>query len=51
MEGFAKQGLRRHAHSRGDVCDCGADAAGNVDGAALRIVGGTMTRWLAAAAA
>ena len=40
MEGFAKQGLRRHAHSRGDVCDCGADAAGNVDGAALRIVGG-----------
>ncbi len=24
----------------GDVCDCGADAAGNVDGAALRIVGG-----------
>lgn len=36
---------------RGGVCDCGTDAAGNVDGAALRIVEGTVTRWLAAAAA
>lgn len=51
MEGFDKQGLRRYAHSRGDVCDCGTDAAGNVNGAALRIVEGTVTRCLAAAAA
>ena len=35
----------------GDACDCGTDTAGNVDGAALRIVEGTVTRWLAAAAA
>ena len=51
MEGFAKQRPRRYAHGRGDVCDCGTDAAGNVDGAALRIVEGTLTRWLAGAAA
>ena len=51
MEGFDKQRLRRYAHSRGDVCDRDTDAAGNVDGAALRIVEGTVTRWLAAAAA
>ena len=35
----------------GDLCDCGTDAAENVDGAALRIAEGTVTRWLAAAAA
>ena len=51
MEGLAKQRLRRYAHGRGDVCDRGTDAAGNVNGAALRIVEGTVTRWLAAAAA
>ena len=51
MEGFAKQRIRRYAHSRGDVCDRGTDAAGNVDVAALGIVEGTVTRWLAAAAA
>ena len=51
MEGFVKQRIRRYAHSRGDVCDCGTDAAGNVDGAALGIVEGTVTRWLTAAAA
>ena len=44
MEGFVKQRIRRYAHSRGDVCDCGTDAAGDVDGAALRIVEGTGTR-------
>ena len=51
MEGFTKQGLRRYAHSRGDVCDCGTDVPASVDAAALRIVEGTATRWLAAAAA
>ena len=35
----------------GGVCDRGTDAAGNVDGAALRIVEGSLARWLAAAAA
>lgn len=45
MEGFIKQRLRRYAHSRGGVCDCGTDAAGNVVGAALRIVEGTVARW------
>ena len=51
MEGFGKQGLRRYAHDRGDVCDRSTDAAGNVVGAALRIVEGTVARWLTAAAA
>lgn len=35
----------------GNVCGCGTDAAGNVNGAALRIVEGTVTRWLTGAAA
>lgn len=51
MEDFIKQRLRRYAHSRGGVCDCGTDAAGNVVGAALMIVEGTVARWLTAAAA
>lgn len=50
-EGFAKQRLRRYAHSRGDVCDRGTDAAEDDDVAALGIVEGTVTRWLTAAAA
>lgn len=43
MEGFTEQRLRRYAHSRGDVCDRGTDAAGNVDGSALGIV--EVSRW------
>lgn len=51
MEGFGKQGLRRYAHGRRDVCDRGAVAGGSIVVEALRIVEGTVTRWLAAAAA
>lgn len=51
MEGLAKQGLRRYAHGRGDVYDCGTDAAGNVNGAALRIMEGRGGTGLAGAAA
>ena len=36
---------------KGGVCDRGTDAAGNVVGAALRIVEGTVARWLTEAAA
>lgn len=46
MEGFTKQGLRRYAHSRRDVCDRGTDAARNVVGEALRIVVGMVARGL-----
>ena len=51
MEGFDKQGLRRYAHGRRDVCDRGAVAGGSIVVEALRIVEGTVMRWLAAAAA
>lgn len=36
MEGFVKQRLRRYAHSRRDVCDREADAAGSIVDEAAR---------------
>lgn len=44
MEGFGKQGLRRYAHGRRDVCDRGAVAGGSIVVEALRIVVVTVAR-------